>query len=242
MTINRETIEILPDDPLYPRMVGEFLRARPVLSATGNPDLLRAPAAVGLCGSRKASEQGIAAIRNVMRQLAEEAPEIVLVSGNAAGADLEAHYTALKHGAGTILVLPEGIGRFRVRLKLREVWDWDKVLVISQFSDNAGWTVGRAMARNHLILALSRAMLVAEMAMTGGTKAAADAAIRHKIPLFTIGYRRNSAPGNVHLYRQGCAKPIGKKRGTDRANVDKIVQTVMSSRRTSPSARSFALQ
>ncbi len=241
MTISNETIEIPPEHRLYPARAEAFLRARPVLSAMGNTSLLTAPFSLGICGSRT-DERGIDAARAFVEQLAREMPEIVIVSGNAAGTDLAAHYTALKNGIGTIFVLPEGVSHFRIRKQLREVWSWEKVLVVSQFPADACWAVGRAMARNHLILALSRAMLVSAAGSVGGTKAAADAAVRHKVPLFTVGYKESSPVGNVDLHRRRYALPVGKKPGTDHANVDKIVQTIIASGGADSAQNSFALQ
>lgn len=59
-------------------------------------------------------------------------------------------------------VLPEGINHFRIKKILAGFWDWNRVLVISQFEPEDSWQTFRAMTRNQLIIALSHAMVVIE--------------------------------------------------------------------------------
>ena len=48
------------------------------------------------------------------------------------------------------------------------MWDWDRVLVVSQFQPDEPWKAFRAMTRNQLIIALSRVMIVIEAGENGG--------------------------------------------------------------------------
>lgn len=146
------SVELLePNRPVYPPGMSRGGKA-PVLSTLGNLALLDVPG-LGFCGSRKASEKGI----DVATDCAEQAVKagFVVISGNAAGVDLAAHHTALAQGGATILVLAEGINSFRIRRELKPVWDWDRVLVISQFPAAAVWQAYRAMERNDVIIALA---------------------------------------------------------------------------------------
>jgi len=144
-----------------------------------------------------------------------------VVSGNAAGIDLAAHSTALASGGSTILVIPEGIRRFRVRKEMRDVWDWTRVLVVSQFEPDAPWSVFRAMERNELIIGLSRAMVVVEAGETGGTVSAGRAALKAGKPLYVAVYENMpvNAPGNDLLLGMG-GKRLTKSRASGRAKLD----------------------
>ena len=143
----------------------------------GNAELLTV-AGVGLCGSRDASEDGIALARAAGAAAAELG--VPLVSGYARGVDTAGHVGALAAGGSTIAVLPEGIERFRLREEYRELGSDidDGLIVVSPFARGAGWSVQRAMGRNALICALSAVLVVVEPGESGGTIAAAREALR----------------------------------------------------------------
>lgn len=209
-------VQILPGQPGYPPTLGLSPKA-PVLSALGNLDLLTAPG-LGFCGSRKASDKGIAVTADCAEQAVQAG--FTVISGNAVGVDLAAHHTALAHGGSTILVLAEGIDNFRIRKELRPVWDWARVLVLSQFVPNAIWQAYRAMARNEVIIALSRAVIVIEAGESGGTLAAGLRTLEVGKPLFVADYENidRVAPGNALLLGKG-AQRLRRSRETGRANV-----------------------
>ncbi|KAF3978764.1 MAG: hypothetical protein HFP77_00245 [Methylococcales symbiont of Iophon sp. n. MRB-2018] len=221
--ITNKPIKIEQDNPLYPQNIANFFKKPLSLSVLGNINLLKNNA-VGFCGSRKVSDKGISASHNCVNVLTHKHNNVVIVSGNANGVDLEVHYMALKQGANTILVLPEGINHFKIKRKLQAVWDWERALVISQFDDNANWQVWQAMTRNNLILSLSKAMVVVEAGEKGGTKAAADSAIKHNTPLFVIDYQHN--PAGNELLKNQTAQLIRKNKNTGEANTANLESVV----------------
>lgn len=216
MTDTPQPACLLPGHPGYPPSLCRGGKS-PVLSALGNLALLEKPG-LGFCGSRKASARGLA----VTTDCAEQAvfAGFTVISGYAAGVDFAAHRTALEHGGNTVLVLAEGIDHFRVRKDLRPVWDWSRVLVISQFAPNAIWQAYRAMQRNEIIILLSRAMIVVEAGETGGTLAAGMRALELNKPLFVAEYENldEVAPGNAKLLAKGAAR-LRRSRESGRANV-----------------------
>lgn len=205
-----------PGDEAYPPDLSRGGRA-PVISARGNLALLDTPG-LGFCGSRKASTRGLAVATDCAEQ--SVAAGFTLISGNATGVDFAAHRAALATGGATILVLPEGIDRFRIRRDLRPVWDWSRALVLSIFPDNAVWRAHQAMQRNETIIALSRAMIVIEAGETGGTLAAGLRTLELHNPLFVADYENveTVAPGNARLLSEG-AERLRRSRETGRANV-----------------------
>lgn len=191
-------------EPPYPSRVVALLgkKAPEHLHCLGNLDLLSKPP-VGFCGSRKVSARGLAVAEDCANQLAPQG--FVVVSGYAAGVDMAAHATALAAGGETIIVLAEGLDHFRVKKDIRAVWDWERVLVVSPFPREAAWKPYRAMERNGLIIALSRAMVVIEAGATGGTLHAGTSSLKLGVPLYVVEYgdMRERAPGNRELLLSG---------------------------------------
>lgn len=212
------------NDPLYPRrlmvVLGKSAPAR--LVVRGNLNLLNEHA-VSFCGARNASEKGIEAAALCARTASKE--HFVITSGNARGVDRATHREALAAGGATILVIPEGMDNFRIAPELRDVWDWDRVLVVSQFDPKTVWRSYHAMERNKTIMALSCAMIVIEAGEKGGTRAAGEDAIRLHVPLFAVdyGFDETVAPGNRELIKRG-AKPLKKSRETGEPNLSTLLQ------------------
>ena len=211
------------DDKRYPARLLVVLgkRAPDRLSLLGNPDLITRHA-VSFCGARDASEKGIEVAALCARTAIKN--DFVITSGNARGVDRATHREALAGGGSTILILPEGIDHFRISVELRDVWDWNRVLVISQFEPGAVWKSYHAMDRNKVIMALSCAMIVVEAGEKGGTRAAGEEALRLKIPLFAIdyGFDETIAPGNRVLIGKG-AKRLKKSRETGEPNLSSLL-------------------
>lgn len=189
----------------YPDKFKTAIKAPPVLFCQGNLDLLEKDA-IGFCGSRKVSRLGL----ETTRAMASNAVcnKITVISGNAKGVDLAAHYSALEEDGETILVLPEGIDYFRIRSELKPVWDWRRTLVISQFEPNARWQSWRAMKRNELVVGLSNAVIVVEAGEKGGTLNAGNVALKMGKPLFVADYDHlpQNAIGNSLLLSKGGEK------------------------------------
>ncbi len=141
----------------------------------GNLELLKKPS-VGFCGSRSASDKGIAITEDTARQIAELG--WVVVSGHARGVDAKAHQTALENGSSTIIVAAEGILDFKLRKELKRIAKPEQILVISEFPPKARWNVGYAMMRNKTIIGLSNAMILVEARNEGGTFEAGKEALR----------------------------------------------------------------
>ena len=192
------------------------------LQFVGNPALLEKPG-VGICGSRRASEKSIGLMRESVSRIAKD--DYVVVSGNAAGVDREAHMAALKTGGETILVLPHGLGHFRFGDEFQMFLERGRALVVSEFPETAGWKSWRAMQRNRTIIGLSRALVVIEAGDKGGTLAAGEEALRVGTPLHVFQYDESpDAPGNAVLLRKG-ARPIPWQNG--RPKLDDLLADVV---------------
>ncbi len=204
------------DDANYPKNLKEVLgkKSPAMLHFVGNISLLDKHG-FGFCGSRIASDKGLETAKDCAEQVAKN--DFTVISGYAAGVDMAAHYTALASGGSTILVLPEGIEHFRIKKELRNVWDWSKVLILSQCQPHEIWQAYHAMNRNQVIIALSKAMIVIEAQEKGGTIEAGKSALKLHMPLFVAEYTdMQNTPGNDVLLQQG-AIGLRKSRSEGRA-------------------------
>src|ERR1035441_7992885 len=221
---NVRVLSIIDSD--YPEALRTSLgESAPVLLlCMGNLDLLKS-VSVGFCGSREASEKGLATARDSATLLANQ--KINIVSGFAAGVDMNAHRAALVAGGTTTVVLAEGILRFRVKKDIRDVWDESRTLIVSEFGPNLPWSVSNAMQRNKTICGLSRAMVLIEARSTGGSIQAGRDAIKMGLPLFAAVYEGSpeSATGNEELLKNG-AKRLMKSKSRDLPNINPILESL----------------
>lgn len=209
-------------DENYPKSLKVLGEHAPlILSYIGNIELL-GKNSVGFCGSRKASPKGISVTKDCAEQLALKG--FVLVSGYAAGVDLMTHRTALENKGDTIVIIAEGINHFAIKKEIEAFWDWNRILVISEFMPDSIWSVSNAMQRNSTIVALSNAMILIESSANGGSMDAGKKTLEMKKPLYAPFYEGmpDSAVGNRILIEKGAIK-LGRKKETGRANMTKII-------------------
>jgi DNA processing protein len=228
-------------DPDYPEGLSAALgESAPVLLlCLGNLELLK-HVSVGFCGSREASEKGISTARDSATLLVRD--QINIVSGFAAGVDMNAHRAALAAGGTTTVVLAEGILRFRVKKDIRDLWDDSRTLVVSEFGPNLPWSVSRAMQRNRTICGLSRAMVLIEAKTTGGSIQAGRDCLSLGLPLFAAVYEGSpeSATGNEELLRNG-AKRLMKSKSRDLPNIRPILDAIVQPPAVFHAGHAFAL-
>ncbi len=205
----------------YPGSLAKIRNAPPFLFYMGSSDLLNAPG-IGMCGSRNATEEGLKAAVACGEVAAHQ--RLTVVSGYARGVDMATHVSGLAAGGTTVIVLPEGIDRFRIkRGAFAEVWNPARVLVVSQFAPTRPWSTGAAMARNGVIIGLSRALVVVEASEKGGTLAAGTKALELNRRVITLEFAQ-TPPGNAVLLRRG-AVPV-----RDRAELSRRLEEVVVSK------------
>lgn len=184
--------------PDYPDALHAMKAAPPILWHRGDAGLL-GRRAVGLCGSRDASPQGLRVAAEFGRQAAEAGT--VLVTGTARGVDREAMRATLDAGGAAIGVLAEGWEGWTARW-LEPAIGAGRLLVLSEFRPSARWRVGQAMQRNETIVLLSEAMSLIEAGERGGTLDAGRRALRCGRPLRVLETGTWTA-GNDLLVREG---------------------------------------
>lgn len=180
------------DHPTYPRRLVELAGYDPPLLLTlrGDPSALERPG-LAIVGRRDADDAAHAYAHQLGSAVAGLGFNVL--SGNAKGIDRAAHAGAAEAGGPTTGVLPHGI--------LTEPDNDDLDLVLSSCHPRAPWRVVHALARNELIVALVEAVVVVQSKTTGGTRQAAEAALRLGRPLYVRPDAADS--GGAELLRAG---------------------------------------
>ena len=128
-----------------------------------------------------------------------------VVSGLAMGVDAAAHWGALDGGGYTVGVLGGGV-TVPYPPQNRELFAEiaRKGALLSEYHPQAAPSASTLVARNRLISALSRALVVVETGTTGGSWHAVRFARDQGVPIFVV---RSRAAGNRRLLDEG-ARPL----------------------------------
>ena len=197
---------IYPGHPYFPP---HLLEIAPVLFVKGQQKRLMSDS-VTIVGARDVSDNGVQITRNLSGELVDEG--INIVSGYAEGVDAEAHLGALAAGGTTTLVLSNGIKHLHQKSAFKK-FNWDRdVLTVSQFDPDTKRHLWYALARNQLVCALSKAVVVIESGperdahvKMSGTFYTAKTALDMNLPLFVLNPNclDNPPKGNADLIALG---------------------------------------
>lgn len=169
----------------------------PVLFARGNLDVLNLPA-IGFCGARNCSEQGMMLAVQYAGYLAKRGANVV--SGYAPGIDTAAHSGAVGEGGVTTIVAASGILQFGLRAGMDGLIDETNTLILSQFPPEQTWQAHSAMMRNRTICGLVQAMVLVESGPGGGTYATGSESLTLGVPLYVVNYPDPPATAEGNAY------------------------------------------
>jgi len=175
---------VLPGEPGYDPLLlrlaepppGIFLRGRPLAPGTDR---------VAVVGTRRPSPAGREIAGDVARHLGLSGVQVI--SGGAMGIDAVAHRVALDVGARSVAVLGCGIDRAYPRTN-RELLARIAATgtLVSEYPPGVPAEPHRFPARNRLIAALSRAVVIVEGAERSGTRLTANHALDLGIDIFAV--------------------------------------------------------
>ncbi|MFI5540678.1 DNA-processing protein DprA [Nocardia sp. NPDC051929] len=161
---------------------------------------------VAVLGARAASDYGVHVTHDVAGDLAERGWTVI--SGGAFGIDAAAHRAALNRGGRTVAVVATGLGR-TYPAPHGELFDRiaETGLLISEYPPDTPAAKHQFLQRNRLVAALSRALVIPESGIRGGTRNTARWAHQLNRPVFAIpGPVYSSASRGCHdLIRSGHA-------------------------------------
>ena len=198
------------EDRLFPERLGpDRLPDGPlVLYTKGDAEILRAPRTLGVVGTRKPSNYGLACTEIWVAGVELSNP--VIVSGLAFGIDAEAHSSALHHSLKTIAVLAHGLHAvFPVahREMASDVLDrggcW-----LSELPYGIDPEPGTFPQRNRLIAGMSDAVVIPEAGANSGTLITARMALDYNKPVYAVPGRL----GDPHS--EGCLALLASHKAT----------------------------
>ncbi|AUR51126.1 DNA-processing protein DprA [Aquella oligotrophica] len=189
------------ESPEYPTELAQIAAPPMVLFAEGDIALLARKDKVAMVGTRHPTVQGVENAKMFARELSEN--NVCIVSGLAAGIDRYSHEGALMAEGSTIAVIGTGVDvQYPAGNKglYREISE--KGLILTEFPLGTRPLSQNFPQRNRIIVGLSRACLVVESAIDGGSMISAGYALE-------MGRDVMAIPGSIHnQMARGCHKLI----------------------------------
>lgn len=186
------------NDDDYPQRLRECPDAPIVLYYKGNADLNQAKI-VCIVGTRQMTTYGQDLIRRFVRDLRQQCPQVLIVSGLAYGVDIHAHREALENGFPTVGVLAHGLDQiypYRHRETAAQMVNHGGLL--TEFMTQTNADKANFVRRNRIVAGMSDACIVVESAAKGGGLITAEIAQSYDRAVFAF-------PGAVGMtYSEGC--------------------------------------
>lgn len=197
-------------DEEYPPQLRHILNPPAVLYYRGHISCLKGTRTVTAVGTRKPTDYGKFACREICTSLAKSG--VVIVSGFAVGIDITAHLAAVSVNRPTACVLGCGIDTDypRDNIKYREEIISNGGVFVSEFPPGTPAHSMNFPKRNRILSALSRAAVVFEAAHKSGSLITAGLALEQGREVFCLppaDIFNSSFSGNIELLRDG-AEPV----------------------------------
>lgn len=177
---------LLLGDENYPWRLSQCIDAPYILYTRGTLDL-NGKKVLSVVGTRRPSFNGLETCRQLIIDLGERHPELVIVSGLAYGIDHCAHKTALDCGLETVAVLAHGL-KYMYPAMHRSMAS--KIAasgaLVTDFGSDEKPEKNNFIKRNRIIAGLSQATVVVESGAKGGALVTADLANSYDRDVFAF--------------------------------------------------------
>ena len=176
----------------YPKRLNDSKHPVSLMYARGNINFLEEDSAVAVIGTRKATDEGKARTKRLVKILTDEG--FVIISGLAEGIDTVAHQTAMNNGGKTIAVMGVPISRY-YPTKNKDLQDeiarnhllLSHVPVLRSYQQKDTRKLNFFFPeRNSIMSALSQASIIVEASDTSGTLIQATQALKQGRKLFIL--------------------------------------------------------
>jgi DNA processing protein len=196
-------------DDGYPSDLKATYSPPPLLYVRGNAALLCEERMIAIVGSRKTSDYGRRAAKEFAEELIRE--RVTIVSGFAKGIDTAAHQAAFEAGGKTIAVLGSGVDviyPYSNKTFSEELAASDRGAIVSELPLGTKPDARNFPWRNRIVSGLSRATIVIESEVQGGSMITASLALDESRDVFAVpgDIYRSSSSGPNHLIRESRAR------------------------------------
>ncbi len=196
---NVRAISVFDKD--YPKQLLDCIDAPFLMYVKGDLDLnLYSNKFLSFIGTRNSSPYGEGFCASLVEELSRKQPQSTVVSGLAYGIDVVAHTSALKNGLKTIAVLANGLETVQPTAHFSVAQDIlsQGGAIISEYSSYSPIFKHYFAARNRIVAGLSKATIVIETPMKGGSMITASYAFDYNRDVFSIPHRLSDVNG------EGC--------------------------------------
>lgn len=202
----------------YPHRIKNVYDAPPILFSKGNADINN-PIAVGIVGTRKATNYGKGVTEDIVAGL--KSLEANIVSGLAYGIDITAHKAAIDNGMPTTAVMAGGLGVIYPASHKKHIQPiLENGLLISENHYENIPVGAQFVARNRIIAGLSDVTIVVESAARGGGLITAEYANNYHREVFAV-------PGRVgDSWSEGPNNLIKNHKAHIFTSVEKLIEQV----------------
>lgn len=192
-------------DEEYPNLLRHIDNPPALLYVKGDISFLNSVKSIGIVGTRKASEYGLAMAHDLSHDLALN--NVAVISGGALGIDSAAHQGALDAGGKTVAVLGCGINYPYLlgNLKLRNEIS-NSGAVISEYPPNFPSKPFTFPIRNRIISGISSGIVVIEAGKKSGSLITANLANNQNRNVFVVPVNKESknSEGSFSLIEDGA--------------------------------------
>ena len=175
---NKIRLYSITDDD-YPERLKECQDAPVVFYYKGAANLSAAKI-ISVVGTRRVTDYGRKCTEELIRNMSQMFPELLVVSGLAYGVDVCAHRSALKNNIATVGVLAHGLDRIYPAVHRNTAAEMIKSGgLLTDFMSETNPDRENFLQRNRLIAGLADATIVVESAEKGGSLVTADIAFSY---------------------------------------------------------------
>lgn len=163
---------------------------------------------ISIVGTRHATDYGNYILTDMMKDLATQIPDLLVMSGLAYGIDIKAHREALRNKLPTVGVLAHGLDRiYPAAHRSTAVEMLDAGGLLTDFPSGTNPDRPNFVKRNRIVAGMSDATIVVESAERGGSLITADIAFSYSRDVFAFPGRTNdpNSAGCNHIIRQNKA-------------------------------------
>lgn len=193
-------------DSNYPQRLTNCIDAPILLYDKGNADFNR-DKVISIVGTRNATRYGRDFCENLIKSIADDHPDMLIVSGLAYGIDICAHRAAVSNNLSTVAVLAHGLDRIYPHVHRSTAIDMlNNGALLTEFPSETNPDRFNFVKRNRIVAGMSDAVVVIESAAKGGSLITADIANSYFREVFAV-------PGRVFdKESEGCNKLISNNK------------------------------